>query len=78
MGSALKGAADHGSLGRYMNRDECAEYIRSTPGTVAVWTSKGRIPHIKISQARNGKVLYDRIVIDEWLAERTVSVIESN
>lgn len=53
---------------RYLNREEVADLIRSTPGSVAVLTSQRRIPHIK----RGSRVLYDRLEIEKWLAAQRV------
>ena len=53
---------------RYVNRDEIADYIDSTAATVAVMTSRRQIPHIK----RGRRVLYDRLVIDAWLAAQSI------
>lgn len=55
---------------RYMNRAEVADLIRSTPGSVAVLTSKRKIPHLK----RGSRVLYDREEIEIWLSARRVPV----
>ena len=55
-------------LPRYLNHQEVAGYIRRTPDTVRVMTSKRQIPHIKCRRS----VIYDREVIDLWLAEQAV------
>lgn len=62
----------NGPLKRYMNREELAAYIDSTAATVAVWTSKRQVPHIK----RGRRVLYDRQVIDTWLATQSIDPVE--
>jgi excisionase family DNA binding protein len=56
---------------RYLSRDEVASYIDSTSATVATMTSKRQIPHIK----RGRRVLYDRHVIDAWLARQSIEPI---
>jgi hypothetical protein len=58
---------------RYLNRDEIADYIDSTAATVAVMTSRRQIPHIK----RGRRVLYDRQVIDAWLAAQSIEPAEA-
>lgn len=55
-------------LPRYLNFEEVAGYIRRTPLTVRVMTSKRQIPHIKYGRS----VVYDRQEIDRWLAEQAV------
>jgi len=62
----------NGPLKRYLNRDEVAAYIDSTAATIAVMTSRREIPHIK----RGRRVLYDRQVIDAWLATQRVELVE--
>ena len=61
-----------GTINRYMNREEVAEYIDSTAATIAVMTSRREIPHIK----RGRRVLYDRQAIDSWLAAQRVEPVE--
>ena len=55
-------------LPRYLNHREVAGYIRRTPDTVRVMTSKRQIPHIKYGRS----VIYDRVEIDRWLAGQAV------
>ena len=62
----------NGTINRYMNREEVAEYIDSTAATIAVMTSRREIPHIK----RGRRVLYDRQAIDAWLAAQRVEPLE--
>ena len=62
----------NGTINRYMNREEVAEYIDSTAATIAVMTSRREIPHIK----RGRRVLYDRQAIDSWLAAQRVEPVE--
>ena len=53
-----------------LTREEAAEYLRVTPGTLAVWASTRRyeLPFIKCGRA----VRYRKADLDRWLAGRTV------
>jgi hypothetical protein len=53
---------------RYMNKEQVADYIDSTPASVSAMTSRREVPHIK----RGRRVLYDRYAIDAWLLEQAV------
>ena len=55
---------------RYFSRDEAAIYLRTTPGTLAVWTSQGRVPAIRPRGPKGHcrKILYDRADLDTFLA----------
>ena len=57
---------------KYLTREQVAVYLGTTPGTIAVWTSRRKIPHIKVGGKR--KVLYPRVLVDEWLAQHLVPV----
>ena len=49
---------------RYLDVQELATYIRSTPGSVRQMVHLRRLPFIK----RGTRVLFDRRAIDAWLA----------
>jgi excisionase family DNA binding protein len=57
-------------MNEFMTIKECAEYIRSTAGTVRVWCSQRRIPYSK----PGGRLLFKRIEIDKWIAASAVKV----
>lgn len=58
---------------RYLDVQEVADYIHSTPLTIRVKTSRREIPHIKCGR----RVLYDRVMIDAWLAARQVPALQA-
>ena len=53
---------------RYIGARELAAYIDSTEGSVRQLARQRRIPHVR----RGRRVLFDRIVIDKWLAAQAV------
>jgi len=50
---------------RLMDTNECAEYIRHSPGSIRNMISKGTLPFKYIKQGR--KVLFDRRDVDRWI-----------
>ena len=62
--------AEHLEHGRYLDVQELASYIRSTPASVRQLIHRRRLPFIK----RGSRVLFDREEIDRFLAEHSVEV----
>ena len=58
---------------RYLDVNDLAEYIHSTPASVRQLIHRRRLPFIK----RGSRVLFDREEIDRYLAEHSVEVSES-
>jgi len=54
-----------------MNRKEAAEYLGVSAGTLAVWTSTGkvRVPHIKIGR----RTVYDSADLDHFMEQNKVN-----
>jgi excisionase family DNA binding protein len=48
--------------------EELSERIRLTPGTIRVWVSQKKIPHVKMGR----KVLFDWKDILQWVEEKKV------
>lgn len=48
--------------------EELSQKIRLTPGTIRVWVSQKKIPHVKMGR----KVLFDWNDIQPWLEEKKV------
>ena len=55
-------------LRRYLDVEELAEYIRSTPASVRQLVHLKRLPYLK----RGRRVLFDRQAIDRFLAAGAV------
>lgn len=49
---------------------ELAKYIRFAEGSIRQMVFKKKIPHFKV----NGKVLFDRQEIDNWIKSKYVGV----
>jgi len=59
---------------KYLTRKEAAEYLRCSPRTLDELAACGLIPYIKVNKSRNGKVLYRREDLDDFLNERLVQI----
>ena len=58
----------HASHNGVMDVRAAAEYIGCTPGTLRTWTSKRKVPFIKVGR----NVRFRRKDLDQWLDERVV------
>lgn len=56
---------------RYMNVEQIAWYLDSTPGSIRVKVWRREIPFLKCGR----RVLFDREAIDSWLAAQRVEVV---
>ncbi len=63
-----------GSIKRYLNVPELADYIDSTDGTVRQLVHQRRIPFMKVAGGR--RILFDIQAIDAWLMEQSVEPLE--
>ena len=63
-----------GSIKRYLNVPELADYIDSTDGTVRQLVHQRRIPFMKVAGGR--RILFDIQAIDAWLLEQSVEPLE--
>ena len=63
-----------GSIKRYLNVPELADYIDSTDGTVRQLVHQRRIPFMKVAGGR--RILFDIHAIDAWLLEQSVEPLE--
>ena len=63
-----------GSIKRYLNVPELADYIDSTDGSVRQFVHQRRIPFIKVAGGR--RILFDVQVIDAWLLEQSIEPLE--
>ena len=54
-----------------LSRDQAAEYLGVTRGTLEVWASTGRhnLPYVKVG----GRAKYRLSVLDAWLEKRTMN-----
>jgi excisionase family DNA binding protein len=57
--------------GRTMNNDEAAAYIGCTSGTLRVWTSKRRVPFVKVGRLTR----FRKSDLDAWLQKNVVDVL---
>jgi len=57
--------------GRTLSYDEAAAYLGLQPGTLRVWVSHRRVPHVKVGS----KVRFIRGHLDEYLAQNTVKAV---
>ena len=48
--------------------EELSKKIRLTPGTIRVWVSQKKIPHVKMGR----KVLFDLEDIQRWVEEKKI------
>ena len=55
---------------RYLDVEELAQYIRSTPASVRQLVHLKRVPYIK----RGRRLLFDVIEVDRWLGAQRVEV----
>lgn len=51
-----------------MNTKQLAEYLGIKPGTIRIWTCKGKIPFIKV----NGATRFRLENVDRWINRNTV------
>ena len=58
---------------RYMNVQDVAEYIDSTPGTVRQLCHQRRIPYLRVAGGR--RILFDVHEIDSWLLATRVEPV---
>ena len=49
--------------------EEAAHYLRCTEGTLRVWVSKRKVPHLKVGRL----VRFRRKDLDKWLDDHLVS-----
>jgi len=54
-----------------MNNDEAAAYIGCTSGTLRVWTSKRRVPFVKVGRLTR----FRKSDLDAWLQKNVVDVL---
>ena len=54
---------------------EAADFFHVSRSTIYHWTSERPIPHIKLSPARGGRVLFRRSDLAAWLESRTVAPV---
>ena len=59
---------------RLLNINEMSEYVGISPGSLYVWVSRGRIPHVKIGR----KLMFDKRTIDKWIDSKVVKKIYYN
>ena len=57
--------------GKTWDTREAASYIGCTPGTLRVWVSKRKVPHIKVGRLTR----FRKEDLDKWLSESSVEVI---
>lgn len=55
-----------------MTTQEAANYLKLSPRTLETmrWRGDGP-PFAKLSPGRSGRIVYDRELVDAWIAERT-------
>jgi excisionase family DNA binding protein len=53
---------------RFLNMDECAEFLGVTKGTLYAWVCYRKIPYLKVGRL----VKFDLRSIEEWLKARAV------
>jgi excisionase family DNA binding protein len=63
-----------GSIKRYLNVPELADYIDSTDGSVRQLVHQRRIPYLRVAGGR--RILFDLLAIDRWLLEQSVEPLE--
>ena len=54
---------------------ETAKYLRVSTSTIYKLTAAHAIPFIKMHDGRNGRVIFERAKLDEWLDSRAVPVV---
>ena len=52
--------------------NQAAEYLCKTPGALRQSVARRLIPHIKLGNTRNSRVLFEVGELDKWLAEHRV------
>lgn len=58
-------------MAQMLTISEAAAVLRKSPKTVYTWTSKKRIPHLKVG----GRVLFDAEELERWMTGFRVQVI---
>jgi excisionase family DNA binding protein len=54
---------------RFLNMDECSEYLGITKGTLYVWVCHKKIPYLKVGRL----VKFDLKQLETWLKANTVA-----
>jgi excisionase family DNA binding protein len=54
--------------GRYLGVEEAAKYMALSVSYIQKLTSRRLIPYTKVGR----RALYDRVLLDKWMARRTV------
>ena len=54
---------------RFLNMDECSEFLGITKGTLYAWVCYKKIPYLKMGRL----VKFDLKAIEEWLKARVVA-----
>lgn len=57
-------------MGQKLTINEAAVILRKSPKTVYSWTSRKKIPHLKVG----GRVLFDADELERWMAGFRVEV----
>ena len=53
---------------RFLDMNDCAEYLGLSKAILYVWVCRRKIPYLKMGRL----VKFDLRVIEEWLKEKTV------
>jgi len=54
--------------GRYLSIEQASAYLALSKSYVQKLTSRRRMPYVKVGR----RCLYDRVLLDKWLARRQV------
>jgi hypothetical protein len=57
---------------RWLTVEACAQYLTRTPRAIREMAGRRQIPHVM----RDGRIYFDRFVIDQWMAEHPRAVLD--
>lgn len=61
---------------RYLTLRELCEYAGLKPATVYWLVYERKIPFTKLTGASQSRLRFDKVKIDEWMAERSINFVK--